>query len=89
MDHATATAALIPSTRLALRGTTRQARTIRRAVALTPVAAAAQTHLDKAPRAQEQPGGFIHAHLGPKPKVLDGLVPARHTACSTAFIGTV
>ena len=49
------------------------------AVAVAAVAAAAQNDLDAAPRAQVQAGGLVHAHPGTT-EVLDGLVPARHTA---------
>ena len=49
------------------------------AVAVATVAAAAQNDLDAASRAQVQAGGLVHAHPGTT-EVLDGLVPARHTA---------
>jgi len=51
----------------------------RGAVALATVAVAAQQHLGAAARAQEQAGRTIHAHPG-QTEVLDGRVPARHTA---------
>jgi hypothetical protein len=49
------------------------------AVAVAAVAVAAQHDLDAATRAQEQAGGWVHAHPGTT-EVLDGRVPARHTA---------
>ena len=53
------------------------------AVAVAPVAMAAQNDLDAAARAQEQAGGTIlQARTPDPPKVLDGLVPARHTAAA-------
>jgi hypothetical protein len=51
------------------------------AVAVAPVAVAAQDDLDAASRAQVQAGGLVHAHPGTT-EVLDGLVPARHTAAA-------
>jgi hypothetical protein len=48
-------------------------------VAVAAVAAAAQNDLDATSRAEEQAGGLVHAHPGTT-EVLDGLVPARHTA---------
>ena len=49
------------------------------AIAVAAVAATAQDNLDAASRAQVQAGGLVHAHPGTT-EVLDGLVPARHTA---------
>src|ERR1019366_3876779 len=74
--HASATAALVASSRFTPHGIARQARTCGCAVALTAVAVAAKPDLDKAPSAQEQAGATVDTHLGAKPKVLDGLVPA-------------
>lgn len=51
------------------------------AVAVAAIAAAAQEDLRAAARAQVQAGGLVHAHPGTT-EVLDGLVPARHTAAA-------
>ena len=51
------------------------------AIAVAAVAAAAQDDLHAASRAQVQAGGLVHAHPGTT-EVLDGLVPARHTAAA-------
>jgi hypothetical protein len=60
MGHASATAALVTSSRLTLRGIARQARTAWCAVALTSIAVAAKPDLGRAPCAQEQAGGTVH-----------------------------
>lgn len=73
MGHAPASAALVASTRLALRGLARQARTRGCAVALTAVAMAAQQDLDKATCTEEQAGGIVHAHTSdPSPRCWTG-----------------
>jgi len=51
------------------------------AIAVAAVAAAAQDDLDATTRAQVKAGGLVHAHPGTT-EVLDGLVPARHTAAA-------
>ena len=48
---------------------TRQATALPAAVAIAPVAVAAQHDLSAATRAQEQPAWSIHAHLGRQPKL--------------------
>ena len=58
---------------------TRLARAGRGAVALTTVAVAAQQDLAAATCAQEQAGWTVHGRPG-QAEVLDGRVPARHTA---------
>jgi len=55
------------------------ARACRAAVALATVAVAAQHDLATAARAQEEAGWTVHAHPE-QTEVLDGRVPARHTA---------
>jgi hypothetical protein len=79
VGHAATAGALVALGGVSLRSVTRQARTRRTAVALATVAVAAQQHLLAAARAQEQAGWTVHAHPG-QTEVLDGLVPARHTA---------
>lgn len=78
-------AALVPGGRLVSCRSPRQARAHPRAVALTPVAAAAQQHLHPAACAQEQSGrcrlGRVHLQRLRLvwPKVLDAVVLQRHT----------
>jgi len=50
------------------------------AVPVAAIAAAAQDDLDAAPGAQEQAGWTVQPHHQTEPVVLDGVVPARHTA---------
>ena len=50
------------------------------AVPVAAIAAAAQDDLDAAPSAQEQAGWTVQPHHQTEPVVLDGVVPARHTA---------
>ena len=77
--HAPAPRALVASGGLALRLRAGLAAARAAAVAVAAVAAAAQHHLRSAAHAQVQPGGSVHGHPGTA-EVLDGLVPARHTA---------
>ena len=87
MRQTPARAALVALARLATQLPARKPRTLPPTVPLAAITVAAQQHLNKTPRAQKQSGRIIHAYLGRKPKVLDAIVPARHTVCSTAFIG--
>jgi len=79
VGHAATARALVAPGRSALCRLTRLARAGRGAVALATVTVAAQQDLAAAARAQEQAGWTVHAHPG-QTEVLDGRVPARHTA---------
>ena len=79
MRHASAPRALVALCGLAPRLLTGLTPALPAAVAVAAVAAATQKDLDAASGAQEQAGGTVHAHHGTT-EVLDGLVPARHTA---------
>ena len=79
VGHAATARALVALSGIPLRGVTRLARARGAAVALATVAVAAQQDLGAATRAQEQAGWTVHAHPG-QTEVLDGRVPARHTA---------
>ena len=80
VSHAAAAAALVAPSGVAACCAARLARTGSGAVALTAVALAADQDPVAAAGAQEHASGAVHTHLGPcRPKVLDGLVPARHT----------
>lgn len=90
VGHAPATAALVATGRLALRGVARQTRTTGSAVALTAVAAAAQLDLDEAPCAQEQAGGIVHAHPeAPQAQGAGRTRPSEPHSGGTALLGTV
>jgi hypothetical protein len=52
------------------------------AMPVAAIAAAAQDDLDAAPDAQEQTGWTVQLHHQTEPVVLDGLVPASHTAAA-------
>ena len=52
------------------------------AVPVATIAAAAQDDLDAAPGAQEQSSWTVQLHHQTEPVVLDGVVPARHTAAA-------
>ena len=77
--HAPRARALVAPGGISLCSLTCLARARRAAVALATVAMAAQQDLAAAARAQEQAGWTVHAHPG-QTEVLDGRVPARHTA---------
>ena len=79
VGHAAAARALVAPGGVSLCSITRLARARRGAVALATVAVAAQQDLAAAARAQELAGWTVHAHPG-QTEVLDGRVPARHTA---------
>ena len=79
VGDAPAPRALVALRRQALCGLTCRAPTRLSAVAVAAIAVAAQHDLGAASRAQVQAGGLVHAHPGTT-EVLDGLVPARHTA---------
>ena len=52
------------------------------AIPVAAIAVAAQDDLDAAPDAQEQTGWKVQLHHQTEPVVLDGVVPARHTAAA-------
>ena len=52
------------------------------AIPIAAIAVAAQDDLDAAPDAQEQTGRKVQQHHQTEPVVLDGVVPARHTAAA-------
>ena len=52
------------------------------AIPIAAIAVAAQDDLDAAPDAQEQTGRNVQLHHQTEPVVLDGVVPARHTAAA-------
>jgi hypothetical protein len=52
------------------------------AIPVATIAAAAQHDLDAAPGAQEQSSWTVQLHHQAEPVVLDGVVPARHTAAA-------
>jgi hypothetical protein len=79
VGHAAPARALVALGGIALCSVSRLARARHGAVALATVAVAAQQDLGAAARAQEQTGGTVHTHPG-RTEVLDGRVPARHTA---------
>ncbi len=79
MRDASAPGALVALRSLATRLLTGLMPALPAAVAVAAVAAAAQDDLRTTSRAQVQAGGLVHAHPGTT-EVLDGLVPARHTA---------
>ena len=79
MGHAAAAGALVALGGISLCSVTRLVRAGRTAIALATVAVSAQQDLGAATRAQEQAGRTVHAHPG-QTEVLDGRVPARHTA---------
>ena len=79
MRDASVPGALVALCGLAPRLLTGLMPTLPAAVAVAAVAAAAQDDLDATTRAQVQAGGSVHAHPSTT-EVLDGLVPARHTA---------
>ena len=79
VGHAARARALVAPGRSSLCRLTCLARARRGAVALATVAVAAQQNLGAATCAQEQAGRTVHAHPG-QTEVLDGRVPARHTA---------
>jgi hypothetical protein len=79
VGHAATARALVAPGGISLCSVSGLARARRAAVALATVAVAAQQDLVAAARAQEQAGWTVHAYLG-QTEVLDGRVPARHTA---------
>jgi hypothetical protein len=79
VGHAATARALVPLGGGPLCGVSGLARAGRSAIALATVAVAAQQNLATAARAQEQTGWTVHEHPG-QTEVLDGRVPARHTA---------
>jgi hypothetical protein len=79
VSHAATAGALVAPGGGSLCGVSGLARAGRGAVALATVAMAAQQNLATAARAQEQAGWTVHEHPG-QTEVLDGRVPARHTA---------
>jgi hypothetical protein len=81
VGHAATARALVAPGGISLCSLTCLARARRAAVALATVAVAAQQDLVAAARAQEQAGWTVHAHPG-QTEVLDGRVPARHTAAA-------
>jgi len=77
---APATRALIATGRLAPGQIVRLAPARAAAISVAAIAAAAQDDLSAAPGAQEQTGCTVQLRHQTGPVVLDGLVPARHTA---------
>ena len=80
MGDATAARALVAACCFTPRHVVDLAPACTAAIAVAAVAVAAQHHLDAAARAQEQASWTVHAHHRTWPLVLDGRVPARHTA---------
>jgi hypothetical protein len=80
MPHASTARALVATGGLAPGEVVRLAPAGAVAIPVAAIAAAAQHDLDAAPGAQEQTGWTVQRHHQTEPVVLDGVVPARHTA---------
>ena len=82
VPHASTARALVTTGRLAPCRIVRLAPAVASAIPVAAIAAAAQDDLDAAPGAQEQSGWTVQPHHQTEPVVLDGVVPARHTAAA-------
>ena len=82
VPHASTARALVATGSLAPGEVVRLAPAGAAAISVAAIAAAAQHDLDAAPGAQEQSSWTVQRHHQTEPVVLDGVVPARHTAAA-------